>query len=176
MKRKITASRIARDGIFIALALIFSYVESLIPFHFGVPGIKLGLANILIVTGLYFLDLPDVCLISFLRIILSGLLFGNLMSLIYSLAGGLLSLVIMLLLKRTSQFSVIGVSIAGGVFHNIGQILAAMIVTGVFEIAYYLPVLMGTGLLTGFLMGLIAGRVLIILQKSSHSRLKVLCM
>ena len=168
-RHRFTASRIARGGIFIALALIFSYVESLIPLHFGVPGIKLGLANIVIVTGLYFLDLPDVCVISFLRILISGLLFGNLMSLIYSFAGGLLSLVVMILLKRTGQFSVIGVSLAGGVFHNTGQILAAMLVTAVPQIAYYLPVLFGTGLLTGFVMGLIASRVLIILSKSLPS-------
>jgi len=164
MKNRFTASRIAKGGMFVALALIFGYVESLIPFHFGVPGIKLGLANIMTVAGLYFLDLSDVCLISVLRILLSGLLFGNLMSLIYSLAGGLLSLLIMILLKHTSQFSVIGVSMAGGVFHNVGQILAAIFMTGVANIAIYLPVLMGTGLLTGFLMGLISGRVLHILN------------
>ena len=166
MKRKFTASRVAIGGIFVALALIFSYVESLIPFNFGVPGIKLGLANIVVVTGLYFLPLPDVCVISFLRILITGLLFGNLMSLIYSLAGGVLSLLVMILLKRTGQFSVIGVSMAGGFFHNVGQILTAMLVTFVPEIAYYLPILMGVGLLTGFLMGLIASRLLIILNKS----------
>ena len=166
MKQQSAAYRIARDGIFIALALIFGYVESLIPFHFGVPGIKLGLANIVIVTGLYFMELPDICLISLVRIIVSGLLFGNLMSLVYSLAGGRLSLAVMLLLRHTGQFSVVGVSMAGGVFHNVGQIIAAVIVTGVSEIVYYLPVLMGTGLLTGFLMGIIAGRVLQILKKS----------
>lgn len=164
MQRRFTASRIAKGGLFVALALIFSYVESLIPFHFGVPGIKLGLANIMIVTGLYFLELPDVCLICFLRILLSGLLFGNLMSLIYSLAGGFLSLLVMILLKYTGQFSVIGVSMAGGVFHNVGQIAAAMVMTGGVNIVIYLPVLMGTGLLTGFLMGIISGRVLKILN------------
>lgn len=164
MQRRFTASRIAKGGLFVALALIFSYVESLIPFHFGVPGIKLGLANIMIVTGLYFLELPDVCLICFLRILLSGLLFGNLMSLIYSLAGGFLSLLVMILLKYTGQFSVIGVSMAGGVFHNVGQIAAAMVMTGVVNIVIYLPVLMGTGLLTGFLMGIISGRILKILN------------
>ena len=156
------AKRIATDGIFIALALIFSFVESLIPFNFGVPGIKLGLANIVIVTGLYYMKLTDVCLISLVRIVISSLLFGNLMALIYSLAGGVLSLAVMVLLKRTDKFSVTGVSMAGGVFHNVGQILAAMAVTGVPVIAYYLPVLMVTGLLTGAVMGFISGRVLIL--------------
>ena len=159
------AKRVATDGIFIALALIFSYLEALIPFNFAVPGIKLGLANIVIVTGLYYMKPVDVCLISFVRIIISSLLFGNLMALIYSLAGGILSLAVMFLLKRIDKFSIVGVSMAGGVFHNVGQILAAILVTGVPVIAYYLPVLMGTGILTGFVMGFISGRVLIIFRK-----------
>lgn len=160
------AKRVAMAGIFVSLALIFSYVESLIPFNFGIPGIKLGLANVVIVTGLYLMKLPDVCLISLIRIFVSGLLFGNMMSLIYSLSGGILSLIIMLLLKRTNKFSVIGVSISGAVCHNIGQITAAIVVTGVPIIVYYLPVLMGVGIITGTVMGVIASRILAILTRS----------
>lgn len=160
------AKRVAMAGIFVSLALIFSYVESLIPFDFGIPGIKLGLANVVIVTGLYLMKLPDVCLISLIRIFVSGLLFGNMMSLIYSLSGGILSLIMMLLLKRTNKFSVIGVSISGAVCHNIGQIAAAIIVTGVPVIVYYLPVLMGVGIITGAVMGIIASRILVILTRS----------
>ena len=159
------AKRVAADGIFIALALILSYLEALIPINFGVPGIKLGLANIIIVTGLYYMKLTDVWMISVIRIAVSSLLFGNLMALIYSLAGGVLSLCVMILLKKTDRFSIVGVSMAGGVFHNIGQILAAMAVTSVPVIAYYLPVLMGAGIVTGFIMGFISGRVLMILRK-----------
>ena len=159
------AKRVATDGIFIALALILSYLEALIPINIGVPGIKLGLANIIVVTGLYYMKLPDAWMISLIRIIISSLLFGNLMALIYSLTGGILSLCVMILLKKTDRFSIVGVSMAGGVFHNIGQILAAMIVTSVPVIAYYLPVLMITGLVTGFIMGYISGRVLMILRK-----------
>ena len=159
------AKRVATDGIFIALALILSYLEALIPISIGVPGVKIGFANIVVVTGLYYMKLSDVCLISFVRIFISSLLFGNLMALIYSLAGGILSLGIMILLKKTDRFSIVGVSMAGGVFHNIGQILAAMIVTSVPVIAYYLPVLMGIGLVTGLVMGFISGRVLIILKR-----------
>jgi len=166
MKQSFSAKRAAMGGIFIAAALIFSYVESLIPFHFGVPGMKLGLANIVIVTGLYFLNLPDICLISGIRILVAGLLFGNLMSLLYSFAGGLLSLAAMILIKRTGKFSVTGVSITGGVFHNTGQIIAAIAVTGVSAILYYLPVLIGTGIVTGFIMGLLSGRILSVLNKS----------
>ena len=160
------AKRVAMAGIFVSLALIFSYVESLIPFNFGIPGIKLGLANVVIVTGLYLMKLPDVCLISMIRIFVSGLLFGNMMSLIYSLSGGILSLIVMLLLKRTNKFSVIGVSISGAVCHNIGQIAAAIIVTGVPVIVYYLPVLMVVGIITGAVMGIIASRILAILTRS----------
>ena len=158
------ARRVAAAGIFAALALVCSYVESFIPFHFGVPGIKLGLANIVVVTALYFLPVPEVCFVTFLKILISGLLFGNLMSLIYSFAGGILSLAVMMILNKTGWFSVLGVSAAGGVCHNIGQIAAAMLVTGVPVIAYYLPVLMGAGILTGCLIGLVSGRILKILK------------
>ncbi len=160
------AKRVAMAGIFVSLALIFSYVESLIPFNFGIPGIKLGLANVVIVTGLYLMKLPDVCLISVIRIFVSGLLFGNMMSLIYSLSGGILSLAIMIILKKINKFSVIGVSISGAVCHNIGQIAAAIIVTGVPVIAYYLPILMAVGIITGAVMGIIASRILAILTRS----------
>lgn len=160
------AKRVALAGIFVSLALIFSYVESLIPFNFGIPGIKLGLANVVVVTGLYLMKLPDVCLISLIRIFVSGLLFGNMMSLIYSLSGGILSLIVMILIRKTEKFSVIGVSIAGAVCHNAGQIAAAILVTGVPVIAYYLPVLIGVGIVTGAVMGIIASRVLVILTRS----------
>ena len=154
------AKRVAADGIFIALALILSYVEALVPINIAVPGIKLGLANIVIVTGLYYMKLPDVCMISLVRILISSLLFGNMMALIYSLSGGILSLAVMILLKKTNRFSVVGVSMAGGVFHNTGQILAAVIVTGVPVIFYYLPVLIGAGIVTGLIMGFVSGRIL----------------
>ena len=160
------AKRVAIGGIFVALALIFGYVESLVPFNFGVPGIKLGLANIVVVTGLYYMKLPDVWIISVIRIFISGLLFGNIMSLLYSFAGGVVSLLIMILLKHFHLFSIVGVSIVGGVFHNAAQIITAMIVTSVPAIIYYLPILILTGILTGALMGIISGRVLIILEKS----------
>ena len=158
--------RIALAGMLTALAMVLSYVEALIPFNFGIPGVKLGLANIIVVTGLYYLPLPEVCVISAVRIILSSLLFGNMMALAYSLAGGALSLVVMVLLKRTGKFSVAGISMAGGVFHNVGQILAAMLLTGVGAVAYYMPVLMGVGLVTGLFMGLLSGRVMLILAKT----------
>ncbi|MDE6149392.1 MAG: Gx transporter family protein [Ruminococcus sp.] len=161
------ARRVATVGAFVALALIFSYVEAIIPFNFGIPGIKLGLANLVIVTGLYFLNYKDVCIISLLRIFISGLLFGNGLSLIYSISGGLLSLIVMIIFKKTNIFSVVGVSIVGAVFHNISQIIAAAFVIQTSVVVIYLPILMIAGVGTGFLIGFISSNLLPILIKQN---------
>lgn len=153
-------SRVAYFGVFTALALIFSYVESLIPFQFGIPGVKLGLANLLIVIVLYRMKLSEAYLLSVVRVLLSGFIFGNYFSIIYSLAGGLLSLTVMAALKKNGGFSVSGVSIAGGVCHNIGQLVVAMLVVETFSVAYYVPVLLLAGLITGFLIGITADAML----------------
>ena len=153
-------SKAAYFGVFTALALIFSYVETLIPIQFGVPGIKLGLANLIIVIVLYKTDWREALLLSVVRIILAGFIFGSLFSIIYSLAGGILSLAVMALLKRTDRFSVAGISIAGGVCHNIGQLVVAMVVVETYQVGYYLPVLLIAGLITGAVIGAIAGEVL----------------
>ena len=120
-------NRVAYFGVFTALALIFSYVETLIPINFGIPGVKLGLANLVIVIALYKMKLTEVYLLSVVRVLLSGFIFGNYFSIIYSLAGGLLSLTVMALLKKSKGFSVMGISVAGGVFHNVGQLIVAML-------------------------------------------------
>ena len=106
-------NRVAYFGVFTALALIFSYVETLIPFHIGIPGVKLGLANLIIVVALYKMSLKETYLLSVVRVVLSGFIFGNYFSIIYSLAGGLLSLTVMALLKKKGGFSILGISIAG---------------------------------------------------------------
>ncbi len=153
-------NRVAYFGVFTALALIFSYIESLIPFDFGIPGVKLGLANLIIVFALYKLNLRDVYLLSLVRVLLSGALFGNYFSIVYSLAGGLLSLSVMAFLKHREGYSILGISMAGGVFHNVGQVLVAMILVETFSVIYYLPVLLLAGLVTGALIGVVAGEVL----------------
>lgn len=153
-------SKVAYFGVFTALALIFSYVETLIPFHIGIPGVKLGLANLIIVIALYKMSLREAYLLSVTRVVLSGFLFGNLFSIIYSLAGGLLSLSVMAFMKHKGGFSVMGVSIAGGVFHNIGQLVIAMAVVETFSVVYYIPVLLTAGLLTGLVIGIAANEML----------------
>ena len=152
-------NRAAYFGVLTALALIFSYIETLIPIQFGVPGIKLGLANLIIVIVLYKTDWREALLLSVVRIIIAGFIFGNLFSIVYSLAGGVLSLV-MALLKRKDRFSVAGISMAGGVCHNIGQLIVAMIVVETYQVGYYLPVLLIAGLITGAVIGAVAGEVL----------------
>ena len=153
-------STVAYFGVFTALALILSYVETLIPFSFGIPGVKLGLANLVVVIALYRLRLSEVFLLSVVRILLSGFLFGNYFSIIYSLAGGLLSLAVMAMMKKREGYSVKGVSISGGVSHNVGQLLVAAFVVETFSITYYIPVLLLAGMLTGLLIGIVADEML----------------
>ena len=146
-------NRVAYFGVFTALALMFSYIETMIPIQFGVPGIKMGLANIMIVIMLYKSSAKEALLLSIVRIMLSGFLFGNLSSILYSIAGGVLSLGIMTLLKKQGGFSVIGVSVAGGVSHNVGQLIVAMLVVETYQVGYYFPVLLVAGVLTGLGIG-----------------------
>ncbi|MCD8364411.1 MAG: Gx transporter family protein [Clostridiales bacterium] len=159
-KSSVSAKTIATLAMMIALAMIFSYVESLIPINFGIPGVKLGLANLVIVASLYLLDGKRAFLISVVRIILSGFLFGNLASILYSLAGGILSLAIMILLKKSKKLSVLTVSVAGGICHNIGQLVVAILVVENLKLVFYIPVLLVSGFLTGLLIGVVSQIVL----------------
>ena len=152
--------KVAIFGVFTALALIFSYVELLIPINFGIPGAKLGLANLMTVLVLYKMGIKEALALSVTRIILSGFMFGNLFGILYSLSGGLLSFLVMVLLKKSDRFSVAGVSIGGGTAHNIGQLLVAMVVVPTYQVGYYLPVLLVAGEVTGLLIGLVAKEVL----------------
>lgn len=158
--------RVALDGILVALAMIFSYIETFIPFNFGVPGIKLGLANLVVLLGLTFLPVVDVLLISVVRIVLSSLLFGNVMSLWYSLAGGLLSFLCMWLLTKREGYSIIGISMVGGVMHNVGQVITAAIIVKTMQLTWYLPVLLVAGLVTGLIIGSLAKLLMPRVQKA----------
>ena len=152
--------KVAMLGLTIALAMTMSDIEALVPLSFAVPGIKMGLANIVIIFVLYKIGTKEAILVSIIRVILVSLLFSNVMAMAYSIAGAVLSLGIMWILKKTDKFSVIGVSIAGGIMHNVGQIIMAVILLGTEQIALYLPVLIITGTATGVVIGIVSGLVI----------------
>ena len=164
------ARRIAVPGMLACIALILSYVEALIPFNFGIPGVKLGLANLAVVVALYLLPVGEALLVDAVKILVTGLLFGTGASLLYSLCGGLLSFAAMALSRRSKRFGCAGVSVLGGVFHNVGQLAAAAFVMGTAKIAYYGPVLLAAGVGAGLLIGLVAGRLIPLLRKASAGR------
>lgn len=159
MKKNMT-SKISRYGLLIALAFLFSYIESLFPIHLGIPGVKLGLANLVIFVALYSEGWKGALAISIIRIFLVGFTYTNTFSMIYSLAGGTLSFLFMLLCKKTGKFSRITVSMLGGVSHNIGQIMIASIVLQNVNLFYYFPVLMIAGIVTGALIGILGETIL----------------
>lgn len=143
-------------GLFAALAILMGYVEMLIPIPVPIPGVKLGLANVIIIIMLYFMDTKSAFFVSLIRVLLSGLLFAGFAGLLYSLAGAMLSFVVMTFLKKTNKFSIVGVSIAGGIFHNVGQIVVAALAVENVRMAYYLPFLLVSGVVTGMLIGIVA--------------------
>ena len=152
---KNTAKRTAFLGLCTALALVLAYVEVLLPPIFSaVPGIKLGLPNIVIIFVLYRFGLTKAALVSLVRIVIVSMLFGNVMAFAYSVAGAFLSLLMMALLRKINFLSTVGVSVAGAVMHNVGQILMAMLLLGTAELGYYLIVLAVTGTISGILIGI----------------------
>ena len=168
-KQKISAKTVALMAMMIALAMIFSYVETMIPINFGIPGVKLGLANLVIVAAIYLFGGKQAFLISIVRIFLSGFMFGNLASIMYSLAGGLLSLAVMLLLKKTDKLSILAVSVMGGNCHNIGQLIVAMLVVENLKLIFYIPVLLISGFLTGLLIGIVCRVILPAVKRAYES-------
>lgn len=151
--------KIAYLGLLVALAFIFSYIEKLIPINIGVPGAKLGLANLVIIVALYTIGERNAFLLSMVRIVLVGFTFANLASMLYSLAGGILSFLAMCIAKRSGKLSTTGVSVVGGVFHNVGQILMAIWVVKTASLVYYLPVLIIAGLASGVAIGILGAMV-----------------
>ena len=151
--------KIAYLGLLVALAFIFSYIETLIPINIGVPGAKLGLANLVIIVALYTIGERNAFLLSMVRIVLVGFTFANLASMLYSLAGGILSFLAMCIAKRSGKLSTTGVSVVGGVFHNVGEILMAIWVVKTASLVYYLPVLIIAGLASGVAIGILGAMV-----------------
>lgn len=158
-KRMVTLSAL------IAVAMILSYVESMIPAFVAVPGVKMGLSNIATVFALYFLGWPYAICVSLVRVCLSALLFGNVVGLIYSLSGAALALLVMIILKNFDLFSNVGVSVAGGICHNAGQIIAACIVMKTSAISVYFIPLVISGTVSGVLIGVVSGMLVERLKK-----------
>lgn len=146
-------------GLLTALGLIIGYIEFLIPIPLGIPGVKPGFANIVIVWALYSLGPWEALMINGMRIFLSGFLFGNFSMILYSLAGAAVSFLCMCLAKKSGLFSMTGVSMIGGVMHNMGQLLVAMAVLETVSLVYYGPVLLAAGVITGLLIGIVTGEV-----------------
>ena len=158
--RKDKTRRLALMGLLTSLGLIAGYIEFLIPIPLGIPGVKPGLANIVIVWALYTLTPVEAFCVNMMRIFLSGFLFGNLSMILYSLSGAVVSFLTMLLAKKSGAFSIYGVSMVGGVFHNVGQLIVAIFVTDTKALIYYFPFLLIAGVVTGTLIGIV-GKLMI---------------
>lgn len=152
--------KIAIDGLLVALALVLGYVETLFPVNFAIPGIKLGLTNIVVLYALMAVGEKDAFVINVARILITGFLFGNGVSIIYSLAGGMLAYFVMLFAKELLKLHILTISILGAVFHNLGQIIVAMLLLKSVSVFWYLIVLWFSGILAGILTGLISGIII----------------
>ena len=151
--------KIAFLGLFVALAFVLSYIEYMLPLNIGIPGAKVGFANLVVMVALYTVGEKNAIALSLIRVVLVGLTFGNISMMMYSLAGAALSFIVMVIAKKTGKLSVMGVSVLGGVFHNIGQIIVAMLVLETESLIYYLPFLMVIGTITGVLIGFVANLI-----------------
>lgn len=165
-QKNLSPQQLATMGMLSALALALSFLESLIPFQPGLPGVKLGLANLVIVFALYRMNVHSALLINTVRILLSSLLFSGLFGLLYSAAGAAASLAAMTLLLQINRkreqagksilFSIFGISMTGGVFHNLGQLLIAIFILSSLNLVYYLPVMIISGIAAGLVNGMVA--------------------
>lgn len=154
MKNK--TKKLAFLALTISFAMVLSYLESRIPTFVAIPGIKVGLANIAVIFALYKFGIKEAITISLLRVFLISLLFGSPVSLIYSLSGAMLSLMCMILLEKLTPLTEVGVSVVGGIMHNVGQIIAASIMLGTNVVVYYLPFLVLSGTVAGVAVGVVS--------------------
>jgi heptaprenyl diphosphate synthase len=154
------SKKIAIYGLLVALAFILSYIESLFPLAIAIPGIKLGLANLVVIVAIYKLGVKEAFTLSIIRIILVGFTFGSPSTMMFSLVGGLLSWLLMVIFQKSKLFSMVGVSIIGGIAHNIGQIIVSILVLENINIIYYLPFLLVSGVITGGLIGILAAIII----------------
>lgn len=158
-KNKLTVKTITQYGLLIALAMVLSYLESQIPPFFAIPGMKLGLTNVVVVFALYTMNVKSAAFINIIRIILVGIITGNTVGFAYAIAGGILSLICMYLFKKIKCFSMLSVSVIGGITHNIAQIFVAMILLQTNQIAWYILILWFTGIFAGAAIGIISAEL-----------------
>lgn len=151
--------QVSRYGLLLAAALVLGYIESLIPIGAGLPGVKLGIANTVLLYAIYLMDSKSAFTLMLLKVLLSGMLFAGMSGALYSFSGGLLSLIAMLAVKRFSGLSLVGVSVIGAVFHNLGQLLAASLVVKTGGLLFYFFVLLVSAVITGILTGIVANYV-----------------
>lgn len=161
--------RLALSGMLTAVMLVLGYVEHLIPIGAGVPGIKIGLSNSVLLYALYILGAKSAFVLMIVKVILSGLLFGGVSAMMYSLAGGVLSMLGMMLVRRIPGVGIVGVSVVGAVLHNIGQVVLAMLILNTDKLLYYLAILVLAGIFTGIFTGIVAGMVLRALKRTPGS-------
>lgn len=154
------AKQVAQFGILTAVALVLGWVERLFPIAPGIPGVKLGLGNTVLLYAIYMMRPRDALLLMAVKVVLSGFLFSSISGMLYSFAGGILSLAVMLLLQRGLKANILVVSIAGALAHNMGQILVALVFVLSRAVLSYVPVLVISGLVTGLLTGIVAKYVL----------------
>lgn len=154
--RNQSVQRISLMALLLAMALVLGFFENLLPIAPGIPGIKLGLSNVVLLFALYAFGPASAFLLMGLKVVLSGLLFSGVSAMMYSLAGGVLSMAAMTLLKKTGQFSIVTVSMVGGAMHNVGQVAIAILVMTTSQLGYLMGILLLVGLGTGLLTGIIA--------------------
>lgn len=164
MQLRISNKKIAYISLLTALALICSYIETLIPINFGIPGIKIGLANIVSIVAIYLFEYYVGFIIVIIRVLIAGFLFGNMYGILYSMAGGIISIIVMVLLRKLNLFSILGVSIAGGVTHNLAQLLVAVLVVNQIRLSFYGPVLILSGVIMGGIIGVLGKSVIKVLK------------
>lgn len=159
MKKKSSAQKVALYGVLIALAMVLSYVEMLIPLPVGIPGVKPGLANLVVFLALYMMTAREALLISMVRILLVSITFGNGSAFLYSMAGGILSFLVMWIFQKKDFLLPAGVSIAGGIAHNVGQLLMAAVILENGAVFTYFPVLLAAGCITGGIIGFLGEQI-----------------
>ena len=159
------ARRIAICGMLLALMLVLGFVESQLPVAAGIPGVKLGLSNGVLIFAVYMLNVPSAYLLMAMKVLLSGFLFGSPSAMMYAFAGGLLSLTVMVLLSRVKGLNPVVISMVGGLSHNVGQVALAMVILGTPKLVYYMAILMVIGMITGLATGLAANGIIRRFQK-----------